>query len=175
MAYHWFMTVEAESKEAAESFRTTFDTTPIELNGLLIGFSVEAERKDDLWWGVVVFPFFVPSDAATYPRGVAPCGGTESVEHAKLLTGIGNVLFDRLLRAPPFQIAILGVECESFFAFGEHDDLVQDLQEGWRNCDGLVISASLWETAGKPDGLVQRSDGTYWIPWQGETFKEIET
>jgi len=168
MAYHWFMTVEANSEEGARKFAASFDTSPVQLEGRSISFVAEAERKDDLWWGVVVFPFF-GSASKGQESGVAPHNGAESASHAVLLTAIGNVLYYRLLRAAPFDVAVLGVECDGFFGFGEHDDLVQDLRDGW-TLDGLVVSAALWEAAGQPPGLVRRSDGTYWFPWKGEPF-----
>ncbi len=168
MAYWWYMAVKTASEEAATRFAAFFDQSPIKLGDQSIWFDVVASLYDKSWWGVEVVPHYGPKPDGW---GVAMSGGPESEEHAKLMTQIGGILYARLLKAPPFDMALVGVEVESFYGFTEFSDLMIDLRSGQSPCDGLVVSDAIWEEAGRPAELVPRHDGTYWCPWQGEHFK----
>lgn len=164
MAYIWFMAIEVASKEAADRLKASFDTSPVTLMGVVITFATSVSRVEDLWWGVMVMP------CCDGPEPLSDSGSADSEEHAKLMTETGRVLYERLFRSAPFDVAILGAEPEGFYGFGDHEELVQDLKAGDDRIDGLVISSALWEAAGKPKAFVSPAKGYYWIPWRGEPF-----
>jgi hypothetical protein len=169
MAYWWYMAVKAESEEAATRFASFFDQSPMKIGDRSIWLSVNVAFRDNSWWGVELIPFYDPKPGG---EGVSKSGGAESEEHARLLNQIGSLLYTRLLRAPPFEMALVGVEVEAFYGFTDFADFMLDLRTGQDPCDGLVISEALWIEAERPTTLIPRSDGTYWRPWQGERFRE---
>lgn len=168
MGYFWYLAVQTETELEADRFVYEFDASPIRLGGVDVRFSVRRNREEGATRMCEVTPLY-----ASTGEPVVSEGGPNSEEHANLITQIGHTLYDRLLKGPSFEMAVVGVECSCFYGLNpsELQALMRDLQEGYlTGLDGLMISKRLWQKAGEPSGLVARSEATYWIPWLGESF-----
>jgi hypothetical protein len=172
----WCLAVEVASEEAADRFVKEFDTSPTQLSeddSLWIWYSIGKEKERY----VIVIPHHTPKPTGPY---VSASRGPNSKDHAQLLTDIGDDLYIRLMQCKaPFEMAVAGN------VFGDHTELIKSIREGVDNLSGVVLSAKLWEEAGRPATFVPLPEGcsrflprpegvpacstAYWIPWKGES------
>lgn len=180
MAYQWLLVVRVDFEEVAKDFAASFDLTPFQVAGHTVNLSTEIADLEHCIQ-VTVTPTLVSGEhvsvlAKPNSKELIPplMGVAKSPEHAEILTGIGKVLYDRLLWATAFDAAILGTvdysDGDSCIG-GDFEELIQELQDNWTE-EGLVLSDELWAEAMGPGDFTRRSDGTYWIPWTGVQFLE---
>lgn len=110
----------------------------------------------------------IPSAAAEYaaygwvtPTGVSDYGARDDRE-AIQLTELGERLCEHLRSAPPFELAMVGIEVDHSRGEAELDEMIRD---GW---PGLVFSGELFQRAGSPPACVPFRDGMWWHPYIGE-------
>ena len=97
--------------------------------------------------------------------------GIESFEHAKQMTECGISLAKRLVAAPDFEFARIGIEVDGY----SRADFIQEYEndgEPWVP-EGTVVSESLWNDIGKPSELANFRDGYRWCIYRGESANPI--
>jgi hypothetical protein len=110
---------------------------------------------DDNWWCRVV------------PNGLNQIG-VDSPEAAYRLTELGIGLYQRLLTAPEFRFAIVGVEVDEFRTYGE---LCEEASLG--QFKGLVLSAAIHQAIADRSAFRPFSPGYLWVPYEGEVYRPL--
>jgi len=105
------------------------------------------ETEGEGWWCTVSL------------SGVSMSGIRNSQDQSEM-NEIAVLLLDILRTAPPFRIAGVGVEVESFREFSELDQDLIDL-----DFNGVVISEAIWRNLGLPSVFVPFSEGFRWKPF----------
>lgn len=98
--------------------------------------------------------------------------GIQSYEHAQQMTECGISFAQRLLSAPDFEFARIGIEVDGY----SREDFVQEyLEDGvpWVP-EGTIISEALWSDIGQPNGLPRFRDGYYWCVYYGESVNPVQ-
>ena len=114
-----------------------------------VKLSIDVEQN---WWCFV------------YPSGVSR-SGIVTEEDARRMTELGNILYNRMMSAPPFRYAQVGIEVEEFSTIRE---LLEPDGELNLPDDGVVLSREVWESMGRPLGFSQFRPGYCWRPYLGE-------
>ena len=97
--------------------------------------------------------------------------GIESFEHARRLSECGIAIAHRLVEAPDFEFARIGIEVDGV----SREDIVEEYEkdgEPWVP-QGTVISESLWRDLGEPTNLARFRDGYYWNKYRGEAVNPV--
>ncbi len=97
--------------------------------------------------------------------------GVESYEHAAKLSECGIDLAIRLVSAPEFVFARIGIEVDGY----TRADFVQEYQndgEPWIP-EGTIICERLWEDLGCPTGLSNFRPKYYWNKYKGEPINPV--
>ncbi len=89
-------------------------------------------------------------------------GGLRDEADAIQMTELGERLFERLHSAPPYEVALVGIEVDQG---RDDDDYVDMIRDGWT---GLVVPEALWQRAGAPAVFEPFGDARYWRPYAGE-------
>jgi hypothetical protein len=147
----WLYSLSAEcgtQKESAEAVARHFhDFTVALTDGSRFPCEVEVGHIGSAWW------------AAVYPEGVSR-SGVANEKHARELTEVGFILYERLRSAPSFRFALVGVEVYDFKTFEEIDD---DLVN-W-DWSGVVLADAIWQRLGSPTIYVPFAPGYRWRPF----------
>lgn len=98
------------------------------------------------------------------PTNISTSGLRDSAD-AIQMTELGERLFEHLRSAPPYEIALVGIEVDQD---RDDDEYVEMVRDGWT---GLVVSEAIWQRAGAP--VVYEPFGTagYWQPYTGEWMR----
>jgi len=143
-------------REDAEVFARHFDDFEWALpDGSAGRCDVRFSRDvDGNWWCFV------------YPGGVSTSGVVSEGE-ARRMSELGGLLYGRLMTAPPFRYARVGVEVEEFATISELSsaDGKYHLPE-----HGVVLSQEVWERIGRPPGFTRFNEGHCWRPYNGEMY-----
>ncbi|BAZ16233.1 hypothetical protein NIES4071_81080 [Calothrix sp. NIES-4071] len=94
--------------------------------------------------------------------------GVDTPETAYLMTELGILLYQRLLSAPSFRYALVGVEVDEFRTYSE---LLEDLPN--LAFPGLVLALGIWQEAGSPQTFQPFSMGYVWKTYEGEVYKPL--
>lgn len=108
---------------------------------------------DGNWWCFV------------YSTGVSTSGVVNEGE-ARRMSELGGLLYGRLMTAPPFRYARVGVEVEVFATISE---LLSADGEYHLPEHGVVLAQEVWELLGRPPGFTPFSEGYCWRPYRGES------
>jgi hypothetical protein len=163
LAMHWFqLWVESVDAEGACRLKVHFHGFQHDLlNGRTIAWFVEDNLSRESPPGVTVIP-----------SGLAPFG-PRTIHDALEHTEVGIRLFHRLLKAPEFRIAIVGMEADLHM----YDDLQADvivLRNGERRFDSsydCVMNEALWMELGRPTNLIPFRPGYRWTEFRGSFYR----
>ena len=97
--------------------------------------------------------------------------GIESFDHARQLSECGIALANRLIHAPDFELARIGIEVDGYC----REDVVEESEEDGEPWvpEGTIISESLWSDLGKPTNLARFRDGYFWNKYRGESVNPV--
>ena len=97
--------------------------------------------------------------------------GVESYEHAARLSECGIDLAARLVRAPEFVLARIGIEVDGY----TRADFLQEYQEDGEPWvpEGTIICETLWRELGQPANLSRFREGYYWNKYRGESINPV--
>ncbi|RUT01291.1 hypothetical protein DSM106972_068420 [Dulcicalothrix desertica PCC 7102] len=158
MAWVFSLSAECGSEQAlAQEFSQHFDGIYWTLsNGTQSQCQVSIFQDiEDNWWCRVC-----PSNISEV--------GVSTPETAYLMTELGLLLYKRLLSAPNFRYALVGVEVDEFRTYNE---LLEDLPNF--AFPGLVLALSIWQETGSPQTFHYFSSGYVWKTYEGEVYKPL--
>jgi hypothetical protein len=158
MAWIFSLSAECGSDQArAQEFSKHFDGAHLTLsNGAQSQCRVSIFQDiEDNWWSRVC------------PNNISEVG-VNTPETAYLMTELGILLYQRLLSAPSFRYALVGVEVDEFRTYSE---LLEDLPN--LAFPGLVLAESIWQEAGSPQTFQPFSLGYVWKTYEGEVYKPL--
>lgn len=156
----WIFSLSAEcgsDSERAKEFSKHFDGASLNLsNGTQSQCQVSIFQDiEDNWWCRVC------------PNNISQLG-VDTPETAYLMTELGILLYQRLLSAPSFRYALVGVEVDEFRTYNE---LLEDLPN--LTFSGLVLALDVWQEAGSPQRFQPFSLGYVWKTYEGEVYKPL--
>ena len=109
---------------------------------------------DQNWWCQV------------YPDNLSIIG-IDVPESAYSMTELGILLYQRLLSAPPYRYALVGVEVDEFRVYSELDENISK-----NNIPGLVLAEAHWRSYDL-SSFCPFSFGYVWHPYEGEVYKPL--
>jgi hypothetical protein len=95
------------------------------------------------------------------PSNISISGPIDDAD-AIQMTELGQRLCAHLRTAPPFELALVGIEVDQERDEAELADMIRD---GW---SGLIVTEERWQRAGAPIELVVFREGMRWHPYTGE-------
>jgi hypothetical protein len=155
----WIFELAAEcgsEREAAVRFGRHFDGVELRLPNDRISLCkfdskiITTDEEGNAWAEII-------------PSGISG-SGIRDENDAQDMTQAGVALYDKLRSAPAFRFALVGVETGQFALMRSLPEMINHPAS-----HGLVISRSIWEQLGRPDGFESFSDGYLWKPYQGQT------
>lgn len=156
----WIFSLSAEcgsDSERVQEFSKHFDGANLTLsNGTQSQCQVSIFQDiEDNWWCRVC------------PNNISQLG-VDTPETAYLMTELGILLYQRLLSAPSFRYALVGVEVDEFRTYNE---LLEDLPN--LAFPGLVLALDVWQEVGSPQRFQHFSLGYVWKTYEGEVYKPL--
>jgi len=128
------------------------------------GFATTLSDGTTISWDVTTHS---PKQVVLWSKSLG-LSGIESFEHARQLSECGIAFAKRLMDAPDFEFARIGIEVDGY----SREDVVQESEEDGEPWvpEGTIISESLWRDLGKPTDLARFREGYYWNKYRGESL-----
>jgi hypothetical protein len=94
--------------------------------------------------------------------------GIDAPDVAYLMTELGILLYHRLVFAPTFRYALVGVEVDEFRTYSE-----LSIEIPATSFPGLVLAETVWRSLGASPLFRPFSPGYVWHPYEGEVYKPL--